>query len=253
MRARAASLPLLLLLLLLLLAAGSGAAPALNASAEEASAGGGDGGCPAACDCERDARLWAWLPREDGNQLDALGVGQLASLGWAGLRTLDASGNALVRVEGGALRGLARLERLLLARNHLTELPRDLLADAPRLWFLSLAGNPLALPPDGRAFLAAPALQVLDLSACKLSAFPDDVLGEDNSLQELLVANNSIAQVRVHHLARLRRLDASDNRLRQLSADDLAGAPALRSLSLDGNPLGAQVRIGRGGGLWAAL
>ncbi|PRW58592.1 LRR repeats and ubiquitin-like domain-containing protein [Chlorella sorokiniana] len=181
----------------------------------------------------------------------------------AGIRVLDAGGNALAALPP-ALRQLTGLQRLRLSLNRLTDegaawpvlaqltqlviLAADdnqLTALPPcvsalgRLQKLSLNGNRIASLPDSIGALQQ--LRALALRGNRLDALPPS-LGACSSLVELDLRDNQLAALpeQLGQLTHLKLLLLDNNRLKAVPPAILTGCPALATLSLHGNPLTAE-------------
>ncbi|XP_049772854.1 protein artichoke [Schistocerca cancellata] len=151
----------------------------------------------------------------EGNQLSSASELRSALSQLPRLRFLDASGNRVSELEGGALHGHGALEQLHLERNGLRRLHRGALRALPALRELRLRNNSLAGAVDA-PFWDLPALKGLDLS---FNFFP--------RLDERLLAN----------LPALRRLDVSGNMIADVDPTCFLDTPQLESVNLSGNAL----------------
>ena len=138
------------------------------------------------------------------------------------------------------LSGLAQLYSLSLARNRLSSLPPDLLADCPSLARLDLSHNQISAVPR-LTFSRSHQLTSLDLRDNRLSRLAG-VAGLPH-LQTLLLGLNPLVTVSLCQLApstRLTTLDLSTTNLTSLTTEcDLepASLPQLTSLDISGNYL----------------
>ncbi|XP_058798653.1 insulin-like growth factor-binding protein complex acid labile subunit [Phymastichus coffea] len=147
------------------------------------------------------------LMRLVGNQLTAINSGDFDS--YPLLEFLDMSGNKLIAIEDDALGRLDDLEQLNLYGNILSSVPKSL----PRnLRILDLRQNAIAAV-NANDLRGLSKLRRLDLSG--------NVLG-------------SIENGALRHLTALHELDVSDNPIKRLTSDALAGPQVLWRLRLAG-------------------
>ena len=189
-----------------------------------------------------------------GNNLGTLDAQLLSSLG--ALTSLDLSSNKLTSIDSGSFKGtkmlqslklsqnklerlplnpLPALRSLILSDNDLSRLPSRLFSKLPALSHLLLDKNNLEELPK-RIFVNSSKLTVLDLSHNKLDDIPTAV-NELVSLQSLAIGHNFVRSLTQLQLKSLWRLQASGNRLTNVSAIQLEGLPALQVLDLSQNKI----------------
>eukprot|EP00095_Tigriopus_kingsejongensis_P005757 snap_masked-scaffold28_size608977-processed-gene-5.4 protein:Tk05757 transcript:snap_masked-scaffold28_size608977-processed-gene-5.4-mRNA-1 annotation:"slit homolog 2 protein" len=172
------------------------------------------------------------------------------------LTFLDLSFNALVSIESARdLRGLGALQSLKLSHNKLSRLPN---LPLPSLRSLVLSHNELGSKLPGRVFSKLPSLShllldfnaieelpeslfvnssritVLDLSHNRLATMPP-AINSLKSLQSFAISHNHLKNLSRLQLPGLWRLQASGNRLGNVTALQLVGLPALQVLDLSQN------------------
>lgn len=160
------------------------------------------------------------------------------------LKTLDLSSLAATALASSALTGFACLRKLDLSGNALTELPDGAFGTratsqkfAPLLSWVNLSKNQLrwkGLKP------LAPLehLVTLNLSDNKLSKFPKVLSRRLVKLKALVLSRNQLKSFEVvHDMRNLNSLVLSHNRLASLEEDTLRHMPQLAKLSLSHNAL----------------
>ncbi|KAE8751215.1 hypothetical protein FOCC_FOCC002043, partial [Frankliniella occidentalis] len=135
------------------------------------------------------------------------------------LLELHLARNGLREVGAWAFAGLRRLRLVDLSHNHLQTLHPGTFDDNRGLKVLLLAGNNLASLPADRPLLAAPRLQVLDLSDCRLAHLSAAVLSELPALASLNLSANYLIQVQPQALGRQRQLQVLDLTHNPLACD----------------------------------
>lgn len=179
------------------------------------------------------------------------------------LRSLVWSSSGIERVEPGAFRATAHLERLDLGDNRLTDLPSDVFHPLHQLQYLNLTGNRLAALPQQlfryvnclqeirlaanllsvlpyQAFASARELERLDLSGNRLVSLPDHSFQPNQQLQELRLAGNRLTKLPSRlfsGLVQLKVLDLADNEIDALPRSLFNGLTVLEHLDLGGNPI----------------
>lgn len=189
-----------------------------------------------------------------GNLLTSVDAPLLDNL--QALTFLDLSFNALVSIDSARdFRGLNALQSLKLSHNRLSRLPN---LPLPALRSLVLSHNDLTSKLPGRIFTKLPNLShllldfndiqelpqalfnnatritVLDLSHNRLGVIPEAVNNLKN-LQSFAVSDNHLKNLSQLQLPALWRLQASGNRLSNVTASQLDGLPALQVLDLSQN------------------
>lgn len=181
----------------------------------------------------------------------------------ARLQSLTWSSSDVERVEPGAFRATAHLERLDLGDNRLTDLPSDVFHPLHQLQYLNLTGNRLAALPQQlfrhvnrlqeihlaanllsvlpyQAFASAKELTRLDLSGNRLVSLPDHSFQPNRQLQELRLAGNRLTKLPSRlfsGLVQLKVLDLADNEIDVLPRSLFNDLAALKHLNLGGNPI----------------
>ncbi|XP_062856239.1 reticulon-4 receptor-like 2b [Trichomycterus rosablanca] len=155
------------------------------------------------------------------------------------LEELDLGDNPSLRlVEGGAFRGLERLQSLHMHRCGLTELPADLFYKLYSLQFLYLQENQLNNLPDG-VFSDLVNLTHLFLHGNRLRVLSENAFRGLVNLDRLLLHDNKIRQVHrrsFRDLGRLTILYLFNNALRELPGQTLKDTTGLQFLRLNDNP-----------------
>ncbi|KAL6479941.1 hypothetical protein MHYP_G00109740 [Metynnis hypsauchen] len=157
------------------------------------------------------------------------------------LEELDLGDNpSLRRLDGGAFRGLERLQSLHMHRCGLTELPADLFHKLYSLQFLYLQENQLSHLPDG-LFSDLVNLTHLFLHGNRIRTLSENAFRGLVNLDRLLLHDNRIRQVHrraFRDLGRLTILYLFDNQLRELPGQTLRDTANVQFLRLNGNPWG---------------
>ena len=190
-----------------------------------------------------------------GNQLSRIGANTFYGLESLVFLILDH--NPLFRLDRGPFSSghLRSLRILKVSRCSIYTLNRGALAELPRLGFLDLSHNMLNELPDftevGSSGLTQ--LECMDLSSNRIVSIGEDRCRSLSSLARLVLANNSIGELRPRSLGGLSTsltlLDVSHNRLADLSSA-LANAITLTDLLLPYNNLSA---LDDGSIPWASL
>lgn len=181
----------------------------------------------------------------------------------ARLRSLTWSASGVKRVESGAFRATAHLERLDLGDNRLADLPSDVFHPLHQLQYLNLTGNRLVALSQQlfhhlarlqeirlaanllsvlpyQAFTLARELVRLDLSGNRLVSLPDHSFQPNRQLQELRLAGNRLTKLPSRlfsGLTQLKVLDLADNEIDMLPRSLFNDLTALEHLDLGGNPI----------------
>ena len=149
--------------------------------------------------------------RLDGNRISKLSKNLFKAS--EAVQTLILSDNALSRLGGQVFANLASLSHLLLDKNLLEDLPSSL-------------------------FDNTSSLSVLDLSHNRFSAIPEAANSPAlHNLQSLSMSGNTIGDLGSLKMPSLWRLQASDNRLVNLTSSNLNGLTSLQVLDLSNNKI----------------
>lgn len=155
------------------------------------------------------------------------------------LEELDLSDNpSLRRLDGGAFRGLERLQSLHMHRCHLTEMPADLFHKLYSLQFLYLQENQLTHLPDG-LFSDLVNLTHLFLHGNRIRTLSENAFRGLVNLDRLLLHDNRIRQVHrraFRDLGRLTILYLFNNSLQELPGQVLKDTSSVQFLRLNANP-----------------
>ncbi|KAK2838977.1 hypothetical protein Q7C36_013791 [Tachysurus vachellii] len=155
------------------------------------------------------------------------------------LEELDLGDNPSLRqVDGGAFRGLERLQSLHMHRCGLTELPADVFRKLYSLQFLYLQENQLNHLPDG-VFSDLVNLTHLFLHGNRLRIVSENAFRGLVNLDRLLLHENRIRQVHrraFRDLGRLTILYLFNNALRELPGQTMKDTAGLQFLRLNDNP-----------------
>ncbi|XP_028816140.1 reticulon-4 receptor-like 2b [Denticeps clupeoides] len=166
------------------------------------------------------------------------------------LEELDLGDNpSLHRLDGGAFRGLEKLQSLHMHRCGLTSLPADLFLKLYSLQFLYLQENLLSHLSDG-LFSDLVNLTHLFLHGNRIRALGESAFRGLVNLDRLLLHDNRVRQVHrraFRDLGRLTILYLFNNTLAELPGQAMRDAASLQFLRLNGNPwaCGCEAR-----GLW---
>ena len=119
--------------------------------------------------------------------------------------------------------------------NGLTKLRRTTFLKMPSLIYLNLRNNKLK-EVDSATFTALEALAEVDLSNNLLNEIPIDLFNR-TGVQSLRIAGNNFTSLSSIHAPKLRVLDASNNKIKVMTKDDLAGTPQVDQLTISSNGL----------------
>ncbi|XP_030641862.1 reticulon-4 receptor-like 2b [Chanos chanos] len=154
------------------------------------------------------------------------------------LEELDLGDNPSLRqLDGGAFRGLERLQSLHMHRCKLSELPADLFHKLYSLQFLYLQENQLTHLPDG-LFSDLVNLTHLFLHGNRIRALSENAFRGLVNLDRLLLHDNRIRQVHrraFRDLGRLTILYLFNNSLQELPGQVLRDTSSVQFLRLNGN------------------
>lgn len=179
------------------------------------------------------------------------------------LRSLTWSSSGVERVESGAFRATAHLERLDLGDNQLTDFPSDVFHPLHQLEYLNLTGNRLVALSQQlfhhldrlqeirlaanllsvlpyQAFAFAKELVRLDLCENRLVSLPDHSFQPNRQLQELRLASNRLTKLPSRlfsGLVQLKVLDLANNEIDALPRSLFNDLTALEHLNLGNNPI----------------
>ncbi|KAK7138506.1 hypothetical protein R3I94_013968 [Phoxinus phoxinus] len=155
------------------------------------------------------------------------------------LEELDLSDNpSLRRLDGGAFRGLERLQSLHMHRCQLSELPADLFLKLYSLQFLYLQENQLTHLADG-LFSDLVNLTHLFLHGNRIRVLSENAFRGLVNLDRLLLHDNRIRQVHrraFRDLGRLTILYLFNNTLQELPGQVLKDTSSVQFLRLNANP-----------------
>jgi Leucine-rich repeat (LRR) protein len=179
----------------------------------------------------------------------------------ANLTSLDMSSNEIESIHAQAFTGLSNLKTLRLDSNRVSKMPRSLLRSSKALHTLVLSDNALSrlssqlfanlaslshllldknlledLPSS--LFANTSSLTVLDLSHNRFTAIPEATKAKSmQSLQSLSLSGNLVSDLGSLQMPSLWRLQASDNKLANVTSSNLAGLPSLQVLDLSNNKI----------------
>lgn len=121
------------------------------------------------------------------------------------------------------------------SHNGLTKLKRNAFAKMPNLLYINLRNNKLK-EIDSTVFNTPKALADVDLSYNLLNEIPINLL-YDKRVEIFNVAGNNLTTLSTIHAPILRHLDASNNKIRVIPKDGLAGVPRMEHLTLRSNEI----------------
>ncbi|XP_068168114.1 leucine-rich repeat serine/threonine-protein kinase 2 isoform X2 [Antennarius striatus] len=148
---------------------------------------------------------------------------------------LDLSHNRLQEFPPALCQSLTHLTRLDLQDNQLGGLPAELLS-LPSLAALGVSRNHVGPLLTFDPAISCPSLQQLNLSFNRIAAFPHQLGGATDQLEELLMEGNRMAALRSPlRLPQLRLLDLSRNGVEDVSEDFLDGCLKLETLNASSN------------------
>ncbi|XP_012135360.1 leucine-rich repeat domain-containing glycoprotein 150 isoform X2 [Megachile rotundata] len=119
--------------------------------------------------------------------------------------------------------------------NGLTKLKRTAFSKMPSLTHINLRGNKLK-EIDSLTFSTLDSLVEVDLSNNLLSDVPADLF-YNSGLQTLRIAGNNLSVLNTLKAEKLRLLDASNNKIKIITKDDLSDVPLLDQLIISSNGL----------------
>ncbi|XP_069550678.1 reticulon-4 receptor-like 2b [Brachyistius frenatus] len=176
--------------------------------------------------------LWLY-----GNNITWIEAGAFSNL--RVLEELDLGDNpSLRRLEGGAFRGLEKLQSLHMHRCKLAALPHDLFHKLYSLQFLYLQENQLHFLQDD-LFSDLVNLNHLFLHGNRIRALSENVFRGLVNLDRLLLHDNRIRQVNrraFRDLGRVTILYLFNNSLAELPGQAMSDAQGIQFLRLNGNP-----------------
>ncbi|CAK9801615.1 Insulin-like growth factor-binding protein complex acid labile subunit [Anthophora quadrimaculata] len=117
--------------------------------------------------------------------------------------------------------------------NGLTKLKRTAFSKMQRLTYLNLKGNKLK-EIDNTTFNTLYALEEVNLSNNLLNEIPVGLL-ENSEIQTLRITDNNLVSLSTVQAPKLRLLDASNNKIKLITKDDLSGVPLLEQLTITSN------------------
>ncbi|XP_076178791.1 leucine-rich repeat domain-containing glycoprotein 150 isoform X1 [Ptiloglossa arizonensis] len=119
--------------------------------------------------------------------------------------------------------------------NGVTKLKRTAFTKMQNLNFINLKNNKLRAI-DGVIFNGLESLEEVDLSNNLLSEIPVDLF-DNNGVETLRIAGNNLTRLSTIQASKLTLLDASNNKIKIIAKDDLAGMPLLDQLFISSNGL----------------
>lgn len=154
------------------------------------------------------------------------------------LEELNLGKNQIASIDANAFNGLKNLRVLYLDDNTLTMVPSQPFAEVPALAELHLGLNSFAAI-EADAFEQLRGLSLLDLNgAGVVNVSVDAFRGLENSLRKLDLSDNRLKQIPTEALsilARLEKLSLGQNEFETISEGALAGLANLRSLDVTGS------------------
>lgn len=158
--------------------------------------------------------------------------------GMSKLTTLVLAGNHISQLPDGVFRDISLLHYLTLANNRIISIPRDTFANMPTLSQLSLADNAITRL-DADIFEGVPQLMVLDLSNNSLSELLNGLLDPLGNLTFLIIPGNRILRFSdtvFQGLFSLRGLNIAENLLAHDLSTVLLPLSKLSNLNCSFNP-----------------
>ena len=121
------------------------------------------------------------------------------------------------------------------SHNGLTKLRRTAFLKMPSLIYLNLKNNKLK-EIDSATFTTLESLAEVDLSNNLLNEIPTDLFNK-TAVQSLRISGNNLTTLSTIRASKMRTLDASNNKIKVMAKDDLAGMPLLDQLTISSNGL----------------
>uniref|UniRef100_A0A6P7FYT5 Protein artichoke-like n=1 Tax=Diabrotica virgifera virgifera TaxID=50390 RepID=A0A6P7FYT5_DIAVI len=169
-----------------------------------------------------------------GNRIQSLGEDQLKNLHH--LRKLYLNSNFLRILQERSLEGLIKLETLDLSDNRISEVHPLAMRSTSELKFLNIAHNQLTL--IGPSLLSnAKNLRKLYAGHNQLAEILSQSFDENLNLEELDLASNLLVQFphTIYGLEKLKKLDLSSNRLKNINSTIVSSLTNLREIKLSKN------------------
>lgn len=154
------------------------------------------------------------------------------------IHTFNISDLELGQLQGDAFKAAVNLTHLLVANNHLVEIPSFLLIHTKKIMHIDFSRNAInRINPF--AFTGAKSLESLDLAQNNLTAFDAQVFKDTANLIKLNVSYNKLIGIDANILpAKLNELDLSHNSLSALNDQTFEKLINLKQLILSFNPIG---------------
>ena len=169
------------------------------------------------------------------NRLDEHDLPILTNL--TDLTSLDISNNLMTALPNGSFTHNPHLRSLSLSHNSIAVLEKNSFTGLSQLERLDLSHNALALIEDG-ALAQLRCLKRLNLGFNLLSVLPLSIFDHLESLQYLLLTNNTLVRVPTFkHLRSLLTLDLKNNKIQRLQRNTFSSLALLQGISLSGNSL----------------
>ncbi|XP_029045202.1 lutropin-choriogonadotropic hormone receptor isoform X2 [Osmia bicornis bicornis] len=188
----------------------------------------------------------------------------------ANLRSLDLRGNPIKQIHGSTFQNLRKLRKLILSnlkelrifpnlngtrslevlrldRAQVSEVPRDLCEECPKLKSLDIKSNYLTELPNLRN---CSELRVLDFASNMISSLLDEPFRGLNMLHDLLLSNNKLQVIpsdAFTGLSRLQVLDLENNYIEYIHPDAFKETKNLEDLNLGNNIFPALPTLGLSG------
>lgn len=169
-------------------------------------------------------------------EISSLKTGDFAGL--HALKILDIEGNKIKSFDASVFSGLTALEYLILARNPLNTIGREL-APLFNLKRIDYSGCRLS-SLSAKAFSANEKLEAVFLSENFLNELPEGIFNQNQSLQIIDLSGNRFRQIPLLFSSDqngLKILNLSQNAVEKITSDQALNLKALRIINLSANPV----------------